>query len=381
MLSRGQGKSIEKRFSLLAKNKFQLHLGIRIGSIGVFLLLLLTVMGCSVGKEEAHSKDSAASNQMGKANTSFQESAAPAPPMMDSASASMELNGFSGAMPNSVSQATSGGSTPGLNLKMIYTANITMQVENYADAQSEIRDSVLLVNGYILQFNDNQSQYERGGTYVIKVPANGFMSFIDGLQQMKTVKPAQLSLQGQDVTEEYVDLTSRLKAKQLQEERMLSFMEKANGTDDLVRFSFELGRVQEEIEYIKGRMRYLDQHVAFSTIEIRLYEKLGAMTTQEEEEKTPVWDRAVKALQNSMVSLVSIFSQLIIILFAVLPFLITLTILTLVGWIVYRRSLKNKLIAQTFQQSNEDQRLQMGAKQMDQTMNDEPAREEEDKPK
>lgn len=321
---------------------------LRSGWMVVLALLILTALGCSSGKmgrsESANdhrrdnyavSESSAPQISSDKASALFSENIAPAaPPMTDSSSS----GGFSGiapiALPNQTVTAT------GLNLKMIYTANMTMEVEDYAKAQSEIRDMVLLSNGYILQFSDHQSAYERGGNFVIKVPAQGFMSFIDGLQQMKTVNPPRLSMQGQDVTEEYVDLSSRLKAKQVTEERLLAFMEKATATDDLVRFTQELGRVQEEIEQIKGRMRYLDQHVAFSTIEVRMYEKIGAVTTQGVDDQHPVWERAVKALKGSIVALTSLFSQLFIVIFAALPFLIVFGIVAAIGWIIYRRQAK-----------------------------------------
>lgn len=76
------------------------------------------------------------------------------------------------------------------------------------------------------------------------------------------------------MTEEYVDLFSRLKAKQVVEARLIAFMEKATKADDLVKFSDQLGKVQVEIEQLKGRMRYIDQSVACSTIELRLYQRL-----------------------------------------------------------------------------------------------------------
>lgn len=91
------------------------------------------------------------------------------------------------------------------------------------------------------------------------------MSFLDGLEELEVIS-FQKNVHGQDVTEEYFDIHSRLGAKQFVEARLLDFMEKAQRTDDLLAFSSELAKVQEEIERFKGRIRYLDQIVEYSTI-------------------------------------------------------------------------------------------------------------------
>lgn len=159
----------------------------------------------------------------------------------------------------------------GLNKKLIYRANLNMEVKDYASAQSDVRNMITLAGGYIIEFSENMSEYEKGGTFILKVPASGFSSFLDNLEKIKN-ENIQQSITGQDVSEEYVDLESRLKAKQLMENQYIEFMKKATKSADLVAFANQLGAIQEEIEQIKGRMRYIDQNVSFSTVELRLYQ-------------------------------------------------------------------------------------------------------------
>ncbi len=106
--------------------------------------------------------------------------------------------------------ATGSDEAAGFNRKLIYRANLVMPVEDYSKAQTALRDLVALSGAYILQFSENANTGERGGTYTIKVAANGFVSLLDGLEKMSP--SLQRNVQGQDVTEEYVDLSSRLKA-------------------------------------------------------------------------------------------------------------------------------------------------------------------------
>jgi len=79
------------------------------------------------------------------------------------------------------------------------------------------------------------------------------------------------SITGQDVTEEYIDLESRLKSKQAVESRF-SFMEQAEKTEDLLAISKDLAKVQEEIETIKGRMNYLENKADLATVTISIEE-------------------------------------------------------------------------------------------------------------
>jgi hypothetical protein len=210
--------------------------------------------------------------------------------------------------------------------KVIYKGNLTMEVPNYNEAQVEINNLVTLASGYILQFTENQSTAEQSGNYVIKVPANGFSSFIRDLEKIKTVSDIRHNIQGQDVSEEYVDLSSRLKAKQVVEARLLAFMEKAVKTDELLSFSNELAKVQETIEQIKGRMRYLDQNVAMATVEIRLYQQGAAKLNAD-----PIGDSTLtqtkNALKSSLHVLKLIAQGLIIFAAAALPIMIVIAII------------------------------------------------------
>jgi hypothetical protein len=223
----------------------------------------------------------------------------------------------------------------GLNKKLIYRANLNMEVESYAKAQTEVRNMVTLAQGYIIEFNENMSEYEQGGTFIMKVPASGFSSFLGNLEKVKHEK-LQRSIQGDDVSEEYVDLESRLKAKQLMESQYTEFMKKATKSADLVAFANQLGAIQEEIERIKGRMRYIDQNVSFSTVELRLYQTDASFDVQKKAELDPLGTRASNALNGSLHALSVTFQWLVVILAGALPILIGAALVLMIV-LVYRR--------------------------------------------
>ncbi|MFD0692757.1 DUF4349 domain-containing protein [Paenibacillus sp. GCM10027628] len=229
----------------------------------------------------------------------------------------------------------------GFNRKLIYRANMVMPVEDYNKAQTQLRDLITMSGAYILQFSENANTGERGGTYTIKVASGGFVSLLDGLEK---ISPSlQRNVQGQDVTEEYVDLESRLKAKQMVETRLLSFMEKASKTDDLLAFSNELSKVQGEIEQIKGRMRYLDQNVSYSTIELRMYQQTGNKPLLSDPNKLTLQDRIQRAWNSSLNVLATVLQWILVFLAAALPVLVIAAIIGVPIW-VFRRKRNKQLV-------------------------------------
>jgi hypothetical protein len=232
-------------------------------------------------------------------------------------------------------QNTENGEQDALNRKIVYRANITMQVEDYAKAQTALQNLIHLSDGYMLQFSDQKTGSELGGSFTIKIPASGFTGFLAQLEKIEHLD-YQSSVKGTDVTEEFVDLESRLKARQVVEARLLSFMEKATRADDLLKFSQQLGEVQTEIERIKGRMRYLNQNVAYSTIEIRLYQTVEPGPSAKKKE-TAFGKRLSDALTGSTELLYQTVQGLIVVIAALLPFAAVLAVVGVPVYYVVRK--------------------------------------------
>src|SRR5690554_3125 len=77
----------------------------------------------------------------------------------------------------------------------------------------------------------------------------------------------------QDVTEQYIDLEARLKAKKELENRYLELLKKANKISEILEIEIELVIIREEIESRQGQLNYLKNRVAMSTLEVRFYKQ------------------------------------------------------------------------------------------------------------
>lgn len=311
------------------------------------LLLLLGLTACASG----NSDDSAAA--VGESNF---EAAPAEKSMADQANGSFQLSQTqsTAAEPSSAPEADAKGievldtnsigavgpiadANAGFGRQVIYRANLVMKVEKFADAQEQLLNVIHQSNAYVLQFSDSRSSDEIGATYVIKVPSEGFSSFLERMGKIKNLDFTQ-EVQGTDVTEEFVDLAARLKAKQTVEARLLAFMDKATKTDDLIRFSNELGSVQQEIEQIKGRQRYLEQNVAFSTINLRLYERSGTLEALEDEEEAKNFgERIADAFQGSTKALRQFGEGTLVVLAAMLPIIVVLAIVAVPAFVIIRK--------------------------------------------
>ena len=75
---------------------------------------------------------------------------------------------------------------------------------------------------------------------------------------------------GQDVTDEYVDLESRLRNLKATRDRIREFLDQAQNVEEALRVNEELKVVEAEIEAVQGRMNYLFDRAAFSTITVEL---------------------------------------------------------------------------------------------------------------
>ena len=113
------------------------------------------------------------------------------------------------------------------------------------------------------------------GWISIRVPDEKFDQALAELRDL-AVRVESESTYSEDVTEEYIDLESRLKNAEATEQQYLALLEKAEDVEDILRIYESLSRVRQEIEQIKGRMLYLERTSSMSLISVRLEPEVTA---------------------------------------------------------------------------------------------------------
>ena len=153
---------------------------------------------------------------------------------------------------------------------IIRTANLNIVVADTEATLSAISELIeanggWVVNSNLYQYNENA----KSGNITVRVPVAGFNSALEAIKRL-AVEVVSESSSGQDVTEEFVDLTSRLENLEATAGRVRNFLDEATDVEEALAVNQELSRLEGEIEVIKGRMQYLSQSAGFSTISIDL---------------------------------------------------------------------------------------------------------------
>lgn len=157
---------------------------------------------------------------------------------------------------------------------VIQNADLSIVVSDVEARMSEIQKMAEEMGGFVVSSNLYQgytSDYipVPEGAVTIRVPAE---KLDEALEQIKesAVEVQNETRSGQDVTAEYVDLKSRLKTYEAAEKELTELMENAQDTDEVVNIFNQLMYYREQIEIIKGQIKYYEEAAALSAVSIRL---------------------------------------------------------------------------------------------------------------
>ncbi|MBN1813615.1 MAG: DUF4349 domain-containing protein [Anaerolineae bacterium] len=152
---------------------------------------------------------------------------------------------------------------------IIRNAWLDLVVPDTEDALAEIEDVTSEMGGYIVESSVYQYGESKRATVQLRIPAEKLDEALEHFRGMATEVRSE-NISGQDVTDEYVDLQSRLRSKEATEAKLLEFLEEAEDTEAALEVYAQLERIQTDIEVIKGRMQYLEQSAAMSSVTIEL---------------------------------------------------------------------------------------------------------------
>jgi len=146
---------------------------------------------------------------------------------------------------------------------------LNLVVKDIVDTAQKISKFAQERGGWVVSSNISQSEKILSGSITVRVPAE---SFDESMEYFKSLaeRVSNERTQAQDITEEYVDLQSRLKNLEAAESQLLEIMERSGTISEVLQVQRELMNVREQIERIKGRMQYLEQSVKMSSITVNL---------------------------------------------------------------------------------------------------------------
>lgn len=237
---------------------------------------------------------------------------------------------------------TAGAATIEVTNKMvIYQADLQLRVKKFEQTVRSLEEKAEKYGGYIAESTVAREGKEQvSGSLRIRIPQKHFQDFLHDAEG-QAAEVLQRNISGQDVTEQYVDLESRLKSKKAVEERLLTFMQGAAKTEDLLKISADLAAVQEEIETIQGKMKFLENQTSFSTVTITLYEN-KVIVPAIDNDQLNTWEKTKKQFMKSTNMLLAGLSGLVVFIIGNIPVLAIIFIIVFLILFSYKKRKRNR---------------------------------------
>ncbi|MFA5839415.1 MAG: DUF4349 domain-containing protein [Candidatus Margulisiibacteriota bacterium] len=214
--------------------------------------------------------------------------------------------------------------------KIIKTASLTLDVKSVKEAMQKAKQTVEKAHGYVTYASiSSPNDYNIYGNATLKVPAKNFDGLVLKLEALGKVKSENIN--AQDVTEEYMDLNTRLKNLRIQENALRELFKRTGKVSDILEVERELSRVRTQAEIIEGSFRVLKNKISYSTISL----SINQIQTAVPESSTSFVDAMQSALRDALTALANLFSSFLSFLIWLVIFVPVVLLCIFVLWIIF----------------------------------------------
>lgn len=222
--------------------------------------------------------------------------------------------------------------------KVIYTAEVSTVVEDFAPFPQQIPELAAKHGGYIASTTiHGTSGTPRSGLWTVRIPVKTYGAFVDEVAALGELENRQEN--SQEVTAEYYDIEARIRNKQQEEQRLLKHLDESTGKlEEILQVERELSRVREEIERMEGRIRVLRDQTSLSTVTIRIREVKGYVPPA----AATFGTRVGRAWSQSLGKLAEAGQSAVVGIVAAAPWLVTLGVPLSILLVVVRRSRRRR---------------------------------------
>ena len=210
--------------------------------------------------------------------------------------------------------------------QLIKTASAQVEVPagTLQERYAKFKNIILAEGGQITSADYSESDTTKGYNIAAKIPPAKFEELSQQLQTIGTVK--EMSSSAEDVSQQYVDVQTRISNLQAQRAELLKLYERNGTLEDLLAVENEINRVQTEIEMYQNQKLNMDRQIAMSSIYVRMYEQ------------SPLVDRTVLEPLGQVANIfLGALGVAIIVIAGVLGFGIPVAIVLGILYVIYRK--------------------------------------------
>ncbi len=176
-----------------------------------------------------------------------------------------------------------------IEAKIIKTGDIRFETNDLQATYSQLQTAVKK-HGATVQNDVEGKNYESlYRNITVRVPSQHFDTFLSDISKGVNYFDKK-EISSQDVTEEYIDIDARLKAKKILEARYLELLKKANKVSEMLEIETQLSAIREEIEAKEGQLRYMQSRISMSTITIEFYKRVAEESGATVSFGTKIWN-------------------------------------------------------------------------------------------
>ncbi|MCP3922806.1 MAG: DUF4349 domain-containing protein [Desulfobacterales bacterium] len=154
--------------------------------------------------------------------------------------------------------------------KLIKEGHITFKCSDMTRTKVKIKEIIKSKEGYIANENEYSSRNKVELRYIIRAPSKQFDSLVMEISNLAD-KLDNKSIYVKDVTEEYMDVETRIKIDKEVEDKYRKLLKRARNVNEILAIESNIGKIREEIEIQEGRLKYLKNQIGLSTLNVRVY--------------------------------------------------------------------------------------------------------------
>lgn len=156
---------------------------------------------------------------------------------------------------------------PVMGEMLIKTVYLSLDVDDYSKARVKIDSILKLSNAWISNENFMNLEYQISNDMAIRVPKANLDTLLVQLIGLAK-KVTHQRVESADVTEEYIDVESRIKNLRSVESTFVKLLRKTDSIEDILKIESKLAEVRGNIESMEGRIKYLKNRVEYCTVNL-----------------------------------------------------------------------------------------------------------------
>ena len=306
----------------------------------IAMLFILTLTACSAKSSKPRMGDYDVSDQSRPESTSYNEE--------------QQADGETGSsqekeapMPGASTVSDDITNRP-IQDKIIKRVSMVVETQDFDGLITAITDKIKVLGGYEESSSINGRRYyyseeTREGRIVARIPKDRLDEFTGSIDEEANVVNSEMTTE--NVTLQYVDMESRKKALEIEQERLFVLLEKEEKMDNIVTLESRLSDIRYELQNYESQLRTMDNQVEYSTVTLTIYE-VERITPASEEKKT-VGKRIKNGFSDTMYRISEGTKDFVVWFVVNLPYLIIWGGIITVVILIIRRHYRRKRLKTT----------------------------------